>query len=69
MSFLFCEKCWGYYELEEGEYAEDFESCQCGGELTEIDSLREIFKDTDSKVAIADVSTKSDIKNLEINKM
>ena len=33
MSYLICEKCGGYYELQEGESIEDFDSCQCGGEL------------------------------------
>lgn len=31
--YLLCEKCKGYYELEEGESLEDFESCECGGNL------------------------------------
>jgi hypothetical protein len=31
--YLICEKCKGYYELEEGESLEDFESCECGGNL------------------------------------
>lgn len=31
--YLICEKCNGYYELQEGESLEDFESCQCGGKL------------------------------------
>lgn len=30
---LKCGKCEESYELDEGERAEDFESCQCGGEL------------------------------------
>ncbi|MCE5214584.1 MAG: hypothetical protein LLF83_07695 [Methanobacterium sp.] len=32
--YLICEKCKGYYELQEGESPADFESCQCGGKLT-----------------------------------
>ena len=31
--YLICEKCNGYYELQEGESLEDFESCECGGTL------------------------------------
>ena len=31
--YLICEECGGYYELLPGESQEDFESCQCGGEL------------------------------------
>lgn len=33
MGHLICKKCGGYYELEEGESPEDFDSCSCGGEL------------------------------------
>jgi uncharacterized membrane protein len=31
--YLVCERCGGYYKLKEGESPEDFESCQCGGDL------------------------------------
>ena len=31
--YLICEKCNGYYELQKGESPEDFESCECGGNL------------------------------------
>jgi hypothetical protein len=31
--YLICDKCQGYYELQEGESPSDFESCQCGGRL------------------------------------
>ena len=31
--YLECEKCGGYYELQEGESPDDFEKCQCGGNL------------------------------------
>ncbi len=31
--FLVCDKCKGYYQLQEGESPADFESCQCGGLL------------------------------------
>lgn len=30
---MVCEKCGGYYELNEGESPEDFDRCQCGGKL------------------------------------
>jgi hypothetical protein len=33
MSYLVCDDCGGYYELQEGESADDFENCQCGGHL------------------------------------
>ncbi len=31
--YLVCSECKGYYELQEGENPEDFEMCECGGEL------------------------------------
>ncbi len=33
---LICKNCGGYYKLESGESIDDFESCQCGGELKQI---------------------------------
>lgn len=33
MGYLICEKCGGYYQLKKGEYATDFERCECGGKL------------------------------------
>ncbi|NMC58653.1 MAG: NERD domain-containing protein, partial [Candidatus Methanofastidiosa archaeon] len=34
MRYLICDTCRGYYELKEGESAEDFSSkCECGGNL------------------------------------
>lgn len=36
MEILQCSKCGGIYELGEDESADDFESCQCGGELKQV---------------------------------
>lgn len=66
MSYLFCEKCWGYYQLQPGESREDFESCRCGGTLIEVDSLEELFDSLESKVAENSLS-KSDIQRMEFN--
>ena len=33
MAYLFCEKCGGYYQLNEGESLDDFAHCSCGGRL------------------------------------
>ena len=34
MAYLICDKCGGYYELQEGESPEDFsDTCECGGKL------------------------------------
>ncbi|MGB9937410.1 MAG: zinc-ribbon domain-containing protein [Methanobacterium sp.] len=30
---LICNKCGGYYELQEGESPKDFDLCECGGKL------------------------------------
>lgn len=37
--YLICDGCGGYYELQPGEYPEDFEKCQCGGKLHYMDHL------------------------------
>jgi len=46
MSYLICQKCGGYYQLEEDESPEDFDKCQCGGRLiyTEYLDLKSIPK-------------------------
>jgi hypothetical protein len=49
MPYLVCEDCGGYYVLEKWDEPDDFESCQCGGNLkyvksidSELDKLSEI---------------------------
>lgn len=42
--FLFCKKCNGYYPLEENESPDEFEQCQCGGELKYYESFDKINK-------------------------
>ena len=39
MAYLICEKCNGYYELKWGESITDFEECECGGTLRQVESL------------------------------
>lgn len=39
MSYLVCKKCSGYYKLKKGEAPNDFESCECGGELKHVQSF------------------------------
>jgi len=41
--YLVCTRCNGYYELEDGESPENFNSCQCGGELVLVSDLNEYF--------------------------
>lgn len=38
--YLVCSNCRGYYQLKDGEYPEDFESCECGGPLEYHSSLQ-----------------------------
>ena len=45
MPFLECDDCGGYYELEDGESIDDFEVCQCGGELKYFNSLQDFLED------------------------
>ncbi len=42
MSYLICQRCFGYYELQENEFLEDFESCECGGFLELIEDIAEL---------------------------
>jgi hypothetical protein len=49
LGYLKCEKCGGYYELQDGESPADFESCECGGILkyTEnVDNINSQLKET-----------------------
>lgn len=40
MSFLVCDKCNGYYELQDGESPEDFNlECECGGNLKYTENI------------------------------
>lgn len=39
MPYLVCTKCNGYYKLQEWESLDDFEECECGGSLIQVDSL------------------------------
>ncbi|MDO9043825.1 MAG: hypothetical protein Q7U35_00780 [Methanobacteriaceae archaeon] len=45
MPFLECDNCGGYYELEDGESLDDFDVCQCGGELKYFNSLSNFLDD------------------------
>ena len=41
MSYLVCNKCGGYYELQPGETPEDYSNeCECGGKLEYKKRLR-----------------------------
>jgi len=38
MGYLRCDNCNGYYELEDDESPDDFDNCQCGGNLKYIEN-------------------------------
>ncbi len=44
MPYLICDKCKGYYELQEGESLDDFKACQCGGKLEYVEELPETLE-------------------------
>ena len=49
MTYLICENCGGYYELQEGEKAEDFsDECECGGKLVYTESLSGSHAETEN---------------------
>lgn len=43
--YLVCEKCNSYYKLQPGESPDDFELCQCGGELKYYDDINDFEKE------------------------
>lgn len=40
MSYLVCEECGKYYQLDEGKSSFSYDKCECGGKLTYTDSLK-----------------------------
>ncbi|MDP3014440.1 MAG: zinc ribbon domain-containing protein [Candidatus Subteraquimicrobiales bacterium] len=51
MGYLVCEKCKGYYELEAGESAEDFDTtCACRGKLKYVKNLVDSESKTQEKL-------------------
>ncbi len=46
MGYLICDKCNGYYELQEGESESDFsDECECGGKVRYVESLEDINRE------------------------
>ena len=63
MSYLVCEECGGYYELQPGEYADDFDlACECGGQFKYVDPIpsknenKRLIKSFPNKVLLIPVS-------------
>lgn len=49
MSYLGCDKCGGYYELQPSESPEDFsDECECGGTLKHIKNLDDGLEESES---------------------
>lgn len=40
--YLVCQKCGGYYQLEPGEFPDNFDKCQCGGELEYMENIEDL---------------------------
>jgi len=47
LGYIVCEKCGGYYELQEGEALDDFQSCECGGKLKYVKNLEQLTSKSD----------------------
>lgn len=60
MGYLICEKCEGYYELQEKENPEDFKSCECGGKLKFVLNLIDFYGETlDESLKTKDIDKSS----------
>ncbi|AXV38149.1 MAG: hypothetical protein KO217_06645 [Methanobacteriaceae archaeon] len=63
MPYLICESCNGYYQIQEGESIEDFDSCNCGGQLIYVDNLEDYFnRAVESDNDVYNYNTKKSIK-------
>ena len=66
MSYLICEDCGNYYELEEGESPEDFQlECNFGGELEHYSTKYDYYKKNRTKQDSLEESGKKSPKNEE----
>jgi hypothetical protein len=61
MGYLFCDKCGGYYKLQEGESEEDFDTCQCGGKLRYVDNLDEYINNRKDLTENATIIESADV--------
>lgn len=66
--FLVCKDCNGYYELQEGEYPEDFEQCECNGELKYVMNFDEHVFDELDPVAEINICQVCGAENSKDNK-
>jgi len=60
MSYLVCDKCRGYYELQPEESPEDFDlTCECGGKLEFFDPDKNNNPNLDKDDAVSENKTRS----------
>lgn len=67
MGYLICEKCGGYYELQEGETIHDFQGCSCGGKFRyaeNLDNLNLEENKNENNDLKSDKNSKNEINNL-----
>lgn len=50
MRYIGCDRCGGYYKLEEGESLDDFERCQCGGNLSYVELSRGVENKHENRI-------------------
>ena len=48
MRYIICDDCGGYYKLNDGESLDDFDGCQCGGNLRYAQSYKDIVRNRDA---------------------
>lgn len=68
MPYLICKICGGYYELIQGEFPEDFHSCQCGGTLKYYESMSDyvnfgIYDHDYNELTIGELNKQLDMYN------
>lgn len=49
MGYLICEKCGGYYELQEGESIDDFQGCECGGKFRYAENIDDLDQESNTE--------------------
>ncbi|MGB9978942.1 minor capsid protein [Methanobacterium sp.] len=68
MPYIVCTKCNGYYKLQEWESIDDFEECECGGSLIQVDSLNIPYNTERVKTIVETFKkTEPDEKNTDSN--
>jgi hypothetical protein len=67
MAYLVCENCGGYYELKNGELADNFEKCECGGKLNFVEKIDpNSFMSKTEKSDIDKTEQKSNKENINL---